>query len=1552
MPPEPSPWDRKDFFRERNHERSEFIGGGGGGGGPGGFGGGTRWREHPGNNHHYSSSSRWAPRFPPGHSKQGGWHMYPDEPAHEFLASRSNEKIPEEDSGRYSGYRGEGRYNRNGRDNRGSFGQRDWRSHSWESASPNGPGRMNEPSDQRFGDGMMNYHHAQPQNDSINLRDQTHSRDQQNKSNSSGLAGIGQRNERESSFGSTEWKHLKWTRPGSLSSRGSFSHSSSSKSTGLVSNDTTVEMHSRNLTPIQSTSGDTNACVASSVPLEESKSRKKPRLGWGEGLAKYEKKRVEGPDDSPIKIGTVNSGSNLEVSHFSSVVLPDKIPQGIGSSDCASPTTPLSVACSSSPGLEEKQFLKETNAEHNLGGMLGSPSAVSHSHPEDVVFNLESLDVPKISNLNAKINELLRSDDPSPTDNGVIRSSKLNKLLSLKNDVSKVLEKTEFEIDMLENELKSLNSGTEHGCHGLSCGSKPFEVQAEGGKVKIVDIDSPGSATSKLVKVPPTDKDAPVSEPKCGEALLKSDVTHCGNLDMENDLPILEEGIANNASVWEETSHMIADGNPDCNGDLSCNIIYASNQESANRVSEVFKRLLPASDCSYDISKDPSLLLTVDHALKEKILKRKRQQRFKEKVLALKFRIFHHLWKEEVNTLSLRKFRTKAQRKFDLSLRPVLVGHHKHRLSSRSRPSSVGSLNPEPSLDLVNFTSRLLLDSNKVKACRSTERMPALILDKKEKVLSRFISNNALVEDPCHSEKERSMINPWTSEEREIFIDKLATFGKNFGKIASFIDHKTTADCIEFYYKNHKSDCFVKTKMKPCYAKQGKSTYLVASGKRSNYEPNAASLDILGAVSAMAANADDGAIFQMCSPKYHLGVTSENKQTNSVDACNSDRETVAADVLAGICGSLSSEAMSSCTTSSIDHHKVNSSTIRLPVAPEVMQQNTDEETCSEESCEEMMDHNDWTDEEKLTFIQAVSSYGKDFMMISRFVKTRSMDQCKIFFSKAKKCLGLDAIIGIQPSSSVGGDANRGSKSDDAEGACSLLETEPSICIEKSGIDVEPFKIKLSPEPDLAVGRDSKPDLNSPDDNGHGDLGSNVCDVDKRELEYAGDVENMTDKNMLCDGSFISSPSCREGDGVDTVKDCLPVKISCDATDVGVVDAVQNSTEGNPLPECSLNDNCEVQLAGCDDVTDSGSRMDDCLTKAADSDESETRMKSDVSSSMQGSNSSVPIQSVSSHDSTIIIASECCSNVNSKLANLNSSKPGGGNMMISESSLIVEKQISDVSRSDCNRLTESTTVKENGAPKNSWRSGRLSTSGCILQKCSSSSNHDSSLEMEKTCKNGDFKLFGQILSKPPSSRQNSSCSSSTQLEEGSTLKDSSSKSADGVSSPLGSICSSSENHLLLTYGYWGDRNRKPTGFSALPPEAAAILLAKYPAAFGSYPMPPSSTTAQMEQLSSVPIFPTNLNGVAADYQAHKNRERQHFGGGLDMTPEVVSGVQQQGRMGINVVGRGGILVGAGAVQCSGGAPDPAVVAAIKKVPYAMTEHFGGQPRESKAEIGRL
>jgi hypothetical protein len=388
---------------------------------------------------------------------------------------------------------------------------------------------------------------------------------------------------------------------------------------------------------------------------------------------------------------------------------------------------------------------------------------------------------------------------------------------------------------------------------------------------------------------------------------------------------------------------------------------------------------------------------------------------------------------------------------------------------------AAGNLSLVPTTEMLNFTSKMLSDSQ-VKLYSNTLKMPALILDKKEKMGSRFISSNGLVEDPCAVEKERAVINPWTPEEKEIFLDKLATIGKDFWKIASFLDHKTTADCVEFYYKNHKSDCFEKTK-KQDSSKQAKSfftsTYLVTSEKKWNREMNAASLDMLGAASMMAARADDRARSRQSSAgRVFLGGYSDSKtlwgdngileRSSSLDILGNERETVAVDVLAGICGSLSSEAMSSCITSSVDPgesyrewkcQKVDS-LIKRPLTPDVTQ-NVDDETCSDESCGEM-DPSDWTDEEKSIFIQAVSSYGKDFVMISRCVRTRSRDQCKVFFSKARKCLGLDLMhpgprnVGTP----VSDDANGGGS--DTEDACVVEtgETGSVICGNNSGCKLD------------------------------------------------------------------------------------------------------------------------------------------------------------------------------------------------------------------------------------------------------------------------------------------------------------------------------------------------------------------------------------------------------------------------------------------------------------------------------------------------------------------
>lgn len=292
--------------------------------------------------------------FSEGHGKQGGWHLFSDDSGHGYASSRSGEKMLEDESFRPSFSRGDGRYGRNGRDNRGSYNPRDCKGHSWEtsSLSPNTPGRPNDMNnEQRPQDDNMTYSSNQ-HSDIGSTWDQIQLKDHLDRMGSSNALGAGQKYDRENTLGSMDWKPLKWTRSGSMSSRGSgFSHSSSSRSIGAIdSNEAKAESQPKSATPVQSPSGDATACVTSAAPSEETTSRKKPRLGWGEGLAKYEKKKVDPADVIMNTDGAVCPVGNVESVQSMSLHLADKSPRVMVISDCASPATPSSVACSSSPG--------------------------------------------------------------------------------------------------------------------------------------------------------------------------------------------------------------------------------------------------------------------------------------------------------------------------------------------------------------------------------------------------------------------------------------------------------------------------------------------------------------------------------------------------------------------------------------------------------------------------------------------------------------------------------------------------------------------------------------------------------------------------------------------------------------------------------------------------------------------------------------------------------------------------------------------------------------------------------------------------------------------------------------------------------------------------------------------------------------------------------------------------------------------------------------------------------------------------------------------------
>ncbi|CAH1438476.1 unnamed protein product [Lactuca virosa] len=786
-----------------------------------------------------------------------------------------------------------------------------------------------------------------------------------------------------------------------------------------------------NNTPLGSPSEDASPCVTP-MTHDEATSRKKQRLGWGEGLAKYEKKKVDPEDildkEAGARNGMVDGVSGSEPLLTSPSSLTDKSPSVNGYSECASPTTPYSYACSSSPGLEEKESTKTVTVDNSTCNPASCH--VSENDTEGLSSNLENLEL----NLSSALDKLLQADDLCSPGSKFVKSTAMDKLHVWKAELTKTLEITETEIDSLEHELKCLVS---------DAGSFPTEYQNKtcGGPLPVEKTDSsPEEVNDSDDKSSDTTSEFVESVSKCSEDVGNDDalgfVTSCG----------------------DRSSSTVSDGEDVDNGredDKLYDFIFATNKVIANETCDELNRiLLPTTHLCNKISK------STDESLnKTKIASRKRFLKFKERVITSKFRVLQHAWKEDLQLLSVKKTGAKSQKKFESSSRIGYADHQKYCSSIYSRLYSPGgSVSLVPTTETLDYVKKLLSDS-RVKVQRKTLKMPCLILDRSERMMTRFVSDNGLVENPVEVEKERSIVSAWTEEEQGIFLEKYSLFGKDFKKIASFLKNKTCGDCVEFYYKNHKSDCFQKIKKKSAFAK-GMScitnTYLVTSGRR--MAADATSLEMLGAASEMVASVDG-------------------------------------------------------------EHKLHSE----------MFCNKQETGAGDESCGGEMNptSSDWTDEEKSSFLQAVRSYGKDFSMISRCMKTRSRDECKVFYSKARKCLGLDSVHSKagDGDGDDDGDVDHGHGHDDT---C-MVDSGSVISCDKSSSDV-----KMEVE-DLLHSSDSKQEVPESESE------QIVVNEESKQLQDL----NSRDSSICMDLSIEQQPvnnnntNKMELNGVEKSKGCLP-----------------------------------------------------------------------------------------------------------------------------------------------------------------------------------------------------------------------------------------------------------------------------------------------------------------------------------------------------------------------------------------------------------------------------
>lgn len=107
--------------------------------------------------------------------------------------------------------------------------------------------------------------------------------------------------------------------------------------------------------------------------------------------------------------------------------------------------------------------------------------------------------------------------------------------------------------------------------------------------------------------------------------------------------------------------------------------------------------------------------------------------------------------------------------------------------------------------DLDDVLERLQEQENEDKKMHSYAVIPPLLLPS-DLIKRKFTNTNGLIPDPMVIYNDRKYFNMWTEPEKETFREKFLQHPKNFGAIAQYLERKTVADCVQYYYLSKKTE--------------------------------------------------------------------------------------------------------------------------------------------------------------------------------------------------------------------------------------------------------------------------------------------------------------------------------------------------------------------------------------------------------------------------------------------------------------------------------------------------------------------------------------------------------------------------------------------------------------------------------------------------------------------------------------------------------------------------------------------------------------------------
>ncbi|XP_073532257.1 nuclear receptor corepressor 2 isoform X5 [Phyllobates terribilis] len=254
--------------------------------------------------------------------------------------------------------------------------------------------------------------------------------------------------------------------------------------------------------------------------------------------------------------------------------------------------------------------------------------------------------------------------------------------------------------------------------------------------------------------------------------------------------------------------------------------------------------------------------------------------------------------------------------------------------------------------------------------------IPPMLFDAEQQRI-KFINMNGLMDDPMKVYKERQVMNMWSEQEKDTFREKFMQQPKNFVFIASFLDRKTVADCVLFYYLTKKNENY-KSLVRRNYRRRGKgqqpmprSTQEEKDEKEREPEKEEFKQDVE-------------------NDKEELG-KEKNEDTSGEE--NDDKE-----------------AVTSKGRKTFNSQGRRKGRITRSMANEANEEASTPQQNSDLAAMEMNESSRWTEEEMETAKKGLFEYGRNWSAIARMVGSKTVSQCKNFYFNYKKRQNLDSIL--------------------------------------------------------------------------------------------------------------------------------------------------------------------------------------------------------------------------------------------------------------------------------------------------------------------------------------------------------------------------------------------------------------------------------------------------------------------------------------------------------------------------------------------------------------